>query len=171
MRCKTLWTNQKNRAKCVWGMRLLLVVVLQPQAGWIALSEFMIDPLASTLDDTHTQCQRRQYRSLESIDFFMLCRECHCPTSRLAVVLYILDTPSTWQPSGGSRFLYGVGTFSWTFGIDWGGARGHISPHRNLQRGCSQRPHVVILQLTCCQCKRHRVPPHWLMHTRLESLL
>jgi Lamin Tail Domain len=135
---------------------LLLSRLVQVSAqGRIVLSEFMIDPLAaaSKFDGTYIELYNAGDASIDLLNQQLLVNNFYAtfatsvivPPKTFAVIAnsavntsngglpyvsYILDTPSTWQASGG-RLLYGTGTFSgqgWTFSIDWGGSTGRTLP-------------------------------------------
>jgi hypothetical protein len=135
----------------LWMSRLVQVSA----QGRIVLSEFMIDPLAaaSKFDGTYIELYNAGDASIDLLNQQLLVNNFYAtfatsvivPPKTFAVIAnsavntsngglpyvsYILDTPSTWQASGG-RLLYGTGTFSgqgWTFSIDWGGSTGRTLP-------------------------------------------
>jgi Lamin Tail Domain len=138
-------------------LRTIPVLLVQAQAGGgrIVLSEFMIDPqsAASKLDGTYIELYNAGDASVDLLNQQLLVNNFYATfvtsvivqpktfaviansainasNGGLPYVSYVLDSPFTWQVSGG-RLLYGTGTFTgigWTFGIDWGGSTGRTLP-------------------------------------------
>jgi Lamin Tail Domain len=152
-----LWNGTTRRCGGILLLQLLwLSHLVQVSAqGRIVLSEFMIDPLAaaSKFDGTYIELYNAGDASIDLLNQQLLVNNFYAtfatsvivPPKTFAVIAnsavntsngglpyvsYVLDTPSTWQVSGG-RLLYGTGTFSgqgWTFSIDWGGNTGRTLP-------------------------------------------